>query len=250
MAVAVGLAVISALIALDEVLFRVLFDTDYLHWFLANGALIGIVFALFTVAWGDLNKVTHLISAHPVAFAAACTELMTLPSTALASALGFSPTEAQRYRKLRYAMAETRRVLRESASPSMRALAEKADAEDAAARAAREEAEPPHNLGFVDVWLALAFIVSFFLVYFAWVLLVAPLQYVVNLFAGAPSRCALASPERAWVRFTPREDEIVHGDKSGDPGKDAVESGFSAKPVTYTAAVASALLFGVSKLVG
>ena len=90
---------------------------------------------------------------------------------------------------------------------------------------------------------------AFLLVFVAWLLVVAPLQFVVNLAAGAPARLALASPARAWYRITPHEIHVEEALKSDSVPQGATESGFSAKPVTFTAAIASALLFAASKLV-
>jgi hypothetical protein len=92
--------------------------------------------------------------------------------------------------------------------------------------------------------------VAFVLVYVAWALVVAPLQYVVNLAAGAPARTALASPNRAWSLITVREILVEEAPKSRPLPEGAVESGFSARPVTFTVAIASALLFTVSFFTG
>ena len=107
----------------------------------------------------------------------------------------------------------------------------------------------PRGLGLVDVVLGSLFGPAFLLVFVAWLLVVAPLQFVVNLAAGAPARLALASPARAWYRITPHEIHVEEALKSGSVPEGATESGFSAKPVTFTAAIASALLFAVSRLV-
>jgi hypothetical protein len=107
----------------------------------------------------------------------------------------------------------------------------------------------PRGLGLVDVVLGVLFGPAFLLVFVAWLLVVAPLQFVVNLAAGAPARLALASPARAWYRITPHEIHVEEALKSDSVPEGATESGFSAKPVTFTAAIASALLFAVSRLV-
>src|SRR6266511_3194525 len=111
LSVCVGLVLIGVLIALDELLFRVLLDSDYLHWYLANGALIGVVFALVTFAWGDLNKLTHLISAHPRAYAASCIALWTLPGFGLAALLEYNRAEARRERRLDDSVIELQRKM-------------------------------------------------------------------------------------------------------------------------------------------
>jgi hypothetical protein len=81
-AAVVGLVLLGGLAALDWLVFRAWFDSDYLRWYLKNGALIAIVFGLVTLAWGDLNKVTGLVSAHPLEYLASCLVLGTLPSLA------------------------------------------------------------------------------------------------------------------------------------------------------------------------
>jgi hypothetical protein len=107
----------------------------------------------------------------------------------------------------------------------------------------------PKGLGLVDVLLGSLFGPALLLVFVAWLLVVAPLQFVVNLAAGAPARLALASPARAWYRITSQEIHVEEALKSDAVPEGATESGFSAKPVTFTAAIASALLFAVSRLV-
>lgn len=117
---------------------------------------------------------------------------------------------------------------------------------------ASEEAEAlraPKGFGLVDVWLAILLSWTFALVFVAWLLVVAPLQFVVNLLAGAPARLALASPYRAWSRVTAHEIHVEEDWKSDALPEGAVEAGFTSKPVTFTAVIAAALLFVVSTLI-
>lgn len=77
--VVVGAVVVGGLIALNELMFHALFDTSYTRWYLENGSLIGLAFAAFTVAWGDVNKLTGLISAHPYEYFGDCLGLGAFP---------------------------------------------------------------------------------------------------------------------------------------------------------------------------
>jgi hypothetical protein len=56
--------VILALIALDQIIFNLIFKISYFTWYLNNGALIGAIFTLITLTW-DINKNTGLVSANP-----------------------------------------------------------------------------------------------------------------------------------------------------------------------------------------
>ena len=205
----IGLALLGALAAIDTVAFRVAFDSSYRDWYLRNGALIGIVFGFVTVAWGDLNRLTGLVSAHPLEYFRSCTALGSLPSIALAASL------------------------RPSRTPTSGA----------------EHEARPRSMPVVDVLLDMLFCVGFVLAFVAWLVVVAPLQYLVTLVAGAPARVALASSVRAWSRITPDGIDVEETAKSEGLPEGATESGFSAKPVTFTAGVATALLFVASKLV-
>jgi hypothetical protein len=82
-----GLAGFAALIAADELVLRALFGTHYLSWYLENGAIVSLVVAFVTLAWGDLNDVPSLISAHPLEYGAAHVALCVLPSQSLAAIL-------------------------------------------------------------------------------------------------------------------------------------------------------------------
>jgi len=255
-AAVVGLVLLGGLAVLDWLVFRAWFDSDYLRWYLENGALIAIVFGLVTLAWGDLNKVTGLVSAHPLEYLASCLALGTLPSLAAAAQLESGRSQA-RSEELRAARMELSRQLDELAgstqlSDEMKqrfaALSGEAGPSHEYVAATSEPDVTPRGLGLVDVVLGVLFGPAFLLVFVAWLLVVAPLQFVVNLAAGAPARLALASPARAWYRITPHEIHVEEALKSDSVPEGATESGFSAKPVTFTAAIASALLFAVSRL--
>jgi hypothetical protein len=211
----VGAFFVVGLIALNELMFRWLFDTSYTRWYLANGSLIGLVFAAFTVVWGDVNKLTGLISAHPYEYFANCLGLGAFP-------------------------------IRGSG-----ALTAPRSEEPATQDEASEESQPlpaPIGLGLIDWSVAALFALVMMVLYFSWLLVVAPLQFVVNLLAGVPARSALASSERAWALVTGREVLIDASLKSEPLPQGAVESGFTTRPVTFTAVIAAALLFIVNVL--
>jgi hypothetical protein len=84
---ALGLAAFAGLIATDEAVMRALFGADYLSWYLANGAIVSLVVAFVSLAWGDLDRLPGLISAHPLEYAAAHVTLCVLPSQSLAAIL-------------------------------------------------------------------------------------------------------------------------------------------------------------------
>jgi hypothetical protein len=226
----VGAVVVGGLIALNELVFQWLFDTSYTRWYLANGSLIGLVFASFTVAWGDVNKLTGLISAHPYEYAADCLGLGAFPIRGV-SALT-TPRSEEQQEPATQDEAANNSGLSEPESPE-----------------ASEESQPlpaPFGLGLIDQLLAVLFTPLFIALYVVWLLVVAPIQFVVNLLAGVPARAALASPDRAWALVTGREVRIEASLKSEPLPRGAFESGFTTKPVTFTAVIAAALLFIVS----
>jgi hypothetical protein len=261
----VGFAVVGALIELNTIAFRTLFDTDYLRWYLANGTVIGITFGLITVAWGDLNKMTGLISAHPHDYVATCITLGVLPLLG-SSALITTPdvlrrrkareeAQLERYAKLGELADNQDQAISDDERQRLRSIGQQARDELAARAAPTEEPQGagrpehvPRGLGPLDIALGIVFTFGFQVAFLAWLLVIAPVQYVVNLAAGAAARRAVASPVRAWYSVTPRRINIGESEKTKSLPEDAMEAKFSANPVTVTSAVAAALLFVVSKL--
>jgi hypothetical protein len=202
----VGLAGFAGLIAVDELVLRALFETHYLSWYLANGAMVSLVVAFVTLAWGDLNALTDLISAHPLEYARAHVNLCTLPNQSLGA------IQAPR-------------------GPAGRA------------------AGVPTGLPVADAVLTAAVSVLLVAVCVVYTLVVAPVQYLVYLVAGAPGRMACASPERAWQLIGPSGLEVGSKRRSEELPEGATESAYTAQPVTFTAVLASALLFAIQQVV-
>ena len=260
----VGLVVIAGLIAIDTVVFRVAFESDYVHWYLENGAVIGIVFGLITLAWGDLNRMTGLISAHPHDYASTCFSLGVLPlsgASALIATRGTWLKQKHREREKMERLVEgveavaidpersekERQTLEEAVETGRKGLDELTSEIEAVEDDDPPLAAPARGVGPIDVLLAIVFSFAFILLFAAWILVIAPLQYVVNLVAGAPARRATASPVRAWFRSTSRKLIVGVGPKREDLPEGATESRFSTSPVAFTAVVASALLLLVSR---
>jgi len=253
----VGLGVVVGLVVLNGLVFGAWLRTDYLRWYLQNGALLSVVFGFVTLAWGDLNKMSTLISAHPVEYAAAWVRLGALPPLAWSTMLRPAGRDELRdRRRLQRATAELQRQQRELlAQPGLSdELKERIAGASASADAALETASPeldaetPSGL-WVDFLITAVFAFAFVVAYVVWLLVVVPIQYFVYLIAGAPGREAMSAGARVWYRISPREIEIVEAWKSDSIPDGATESGFFQKPVSFTATVAAAVLFTVSRLI-
>jgi hypothetical protein len=208
-----GLAVLLAVAGLNALWFHAAGES-YLEWFLDNGAIVALVFGVVSAAV-DLDSHPDLIAAAPLHYA-----------RGVVGAIGLEVTMAF------WALSGD----------------ERSDAELATGP----------RLRLLDMVLAMAFMGCLALALFAWAVVVAPLQYFVNLVCGAPARVALASGTTAWrVRRDALHTEYLKAPKGlADAGLeqarergDAVEVTWAAKPVTVTAAIAAALLFGASQLV-
>jgi hypothetical protein len=254
-AAVVGLAVLVAVIALNEVVFRLVLDTDYLRWYLVNGFIISLVFGFVTLAWGDLlNKQRYLISAHPVEYAAASLTLLVFPLASLGAIFQTGRESWQASRRLEETSAELRKSMQEllqhvEVSEELR----KQYLDIAGGPPDEEPPEPedlPAGMPVVDLVLTLLFAAAFLAVVVAWLVVVVPIQYFVYLVTGAPAREACGSPARVF--FKREGDELAFREalKDEELPKGAVESGFSSRPVSFTAAVTAAVLFVTSLLVG
>ena len=96
-----------------------------------------------------------------------------------------------------------------------------------------------------DGMLTVLFAVPLVVIWACYLVVIAPLQYVVTLAAGAPVRLALARTERSWVERHGRHIAIKHGPAESMPdGVDQID--VAARPVTTTNAFAAVLLFALS----
>ena len=85
----IGWAIIGSVIAVDYLIFRLLFDVNYFSWYLENGAVINIVFSVISLAV-VLDAYTGLISSNPFRYLWAC---MALTDHVSLAAFAFNPDE-------------------------------------------------------------------------------------------------------------------------------------------------------------
>ena len=257
----VGLVLLGAVIAVDELVIRAVSDTSYLELYLTYAVLANLVIVVFTLAWSDkLERHASLISAHPMEYLGGNVALGTALGEAFSAAV--SPGHAQ-YKAMQDAQARARDTLGEDNPQLREAAANPALAQIPAAAAAAQRMVTadenlrkglrglrwvPIGLGYLDfvITLAFALVLAFGMV--AWLVLVVPAQYVVYLIAGAPAREALASPRCAWVKVVHGQIDIVRAPKQQDIPDEYSESGISAKPITLTASLATIILFTLSRL--
>ncbi|HEY3025866.1 MAG TPA: hypothetical protein VGJ55_06940 [Pyrinomonadaceae bacterium] len=77
--VALPLAGLISLCLIDYFVFRRLFHSNYLRWYLNAGPFIALATAAFGVAWGGLDNNVGLISANPLRYIRACKMAAGLP---------------------------------------------------------------------------------------------------------------------------------------------------------------------------
>ena len=83
-----GMLIILIQIAFNWWVFQFLFNITYLDWYLKNGSLIGVASAFLALVWVNLNKLTGLISTHPLDYIDACRQLAGLPMIVIGTHLG------------------------------------------------------------------------------------------------------------------------------------------------------------------
>ncbi len=209
----------AAITAINFVVFAA-FGGAYLDWYLQNGSIIAFVFAVVAVAI-DLDREWNLIAAHPLNFLTGIGQLVT----------------------------QVLMAIRQLLSPAW------ADAKLAEMGGGYGSLQSRYRSPTLDSAVTILFALTFIAAMLAWALVVAPLQYWVNLLCGAPARTGLASQDRTY-----REDRdglirlVLEPETKGEL-EDAHKSGtvsvlsFASKPVTFTAAIAAAVLWAVSQLI-
>jgi hypothetical protein len=236
---------VPGLLALDWALFRYLLGTDYLAWYLSNGALVAVGAAFVSRVWDAVEDLGRpLVSADPVAYYSACLQavgvaLFVAGTAVVPPAPGDRGPGGERFR--------------------LDAVVRPLDA-------------------LVNLLVAVV-VVSLVL---GWVLFVAPANYLVTLLAGAPAREHLRHPgkrvigvvgrrlagrtERATVRtgpdrtlyvyetgtrrspaLTAEEREALAGDRPEIGG--ITDLTFGRNPFATTQTLAGLVVFAVGRLV-
>ncbi|MDB5801256.1 MAG: hypothetical protein JWL63_2195 [Rhodocyclales bacterium] len=85
------LLALLVLCGINYALFRTLFALDYFDWYRHAGPVIGLATAVFSAAWGGMDKNTGLISADPRHYCGACLQVAGLPMLAFGGHLRHQP---------------------------------------------------------------------------------------------------------------------------------------------------------------
>ncbi|HEY0005021.1 MAG TPA: hypothetical protein VGB17_09445 [Pyrinomonadaceae bacterium] len=168
-----GLALMAALIALNYWLFRYLFKTSYLRFYLRQGYLVSLALTILTLII-ELDRNSDLISAHPFRYVAACLNLIKVPLQVV-----------------------LRREAGQAASHEGEAQSSPWDTLLYLARS---------MMNILDQFFSGFFAIFFILVVSIWLWFVAPLQYFVYLICGAPARI-MDKPHKVAAHAT---DEVLH----------------------------------------
>ena len=215
----VYLAIIVALVLFNRWLFRVLFGTDYLLWYLREGIVISLASGFLASVWDDdrVNARFNLISQNPAAFVGGCLQLLGIFVTSL------SPT-------------------RRGSKPRPTAFLNLDISLDSPLGAALDE--------FLYGVLALVM----FLLCLGWLLVAAPLTYFVNLLAGVPARQGLRGrlsathirEEDGQVTLLETDAEIdaeIDAQRAATPPKQVAGLTFARDPFVATQATAALILW-------
>jgi len=212
-AVIIAFAILVGLVLLNRWLFRVVFGTDYLLWYLHAGVVISLASGLLASAWDDAEARFNLISQNPAVFIAGCLQLLGI--------FVFSLSPARRGRKARPTASVGLDIGLNS--PLAAALDE-----------------------FLYGLLALVM----FLLSLAWLVTAAPLTYFVNLIAGVPARQNLRGRLSAThVREQDGQVELLETDEEIDrhtaaaPPDGAAGLSFARDPFAVTQATAALILW-------
>ena len=205
-----GLSILAVFLAIDWLIFRAL-DTNYFLWYLANGALIGIVVSFLALVWDGLETREDLLAAHPLVYTAGCLTLLAVLYHAMSV-------------HLRNPMG--------------------------GAKAARSNEVDLSTVPIIlfDAYVSILFLLVLFVASLAWMVVIAPLNYFLTLFTGVIAReelrgkvyraVVLKEGEKNFVLTAlPHEDEVP---------PNAVDVSIARKPFAITQAVTAAVLWSVN----
>ena len=222
---AVSLILIVALILLYRWAFYHFFNQIYLRVYLKYGYLLMLAFTFLTLVV-DLDENRDLISPHPFRYLKACWRALSV----LAFTVG----------------GDWRLETRDAHAPLEADTSLDANGSNDEGVLWQNLLQPFKSFADIfDLFVSGAFFIIFIVVVFIWLLLIAPLQYFIFLFCGAPARILMRQKRKPW--HAPEEasaNEASVWEQSVASAKDL--DGTASKPVRMTAALASVVLWVLS----
>lgn len=193
-------------------------EKTYLHFFLENGSLIGLVTAVVAIAWGNLNEQAGLISSSPGQYLKACFQVIRLPVTVLGD-------ESQN-------------------------LSDKWDIIARGYRAGVVKFVRSDLILMWDVFVGGLLLFGIVIGLLLWFLLIAPAQYFVFLFAGAPARSlGQFANEKHIARLDGADLKIEKIDVQKSIPDGWWDASFSQKPVAVSALISSLIFATIGFLI-
>jgi hypothetical protein len=213
-----GLLLMLLLTAVNQWLGRRWFGRSYLRFYLNYGYLVSLGLTALTLLV-DLDKNVDLISSHPFRYVYACLNLIKVPlqivlrrdsAQDVPSATG--PTDSALWNPL---------------LQFARAL-----------------------MNILDQFFSGFFCIIFILILLVWLWLIAPLQYFIYLICGAPARVIGRSTKtmRPAASAPERRESFASADDDSSAESLTPETDYFNRPVRITTALATAVLWGLSKL--
>src|SRR5664279_5557552 len=192
-------------------LFHHFLKQSYLDWYLKNGTLISTTTAFLALIWGKLEQEQKgLLSWNPIKFMATCLILVGIFYEALGAMLQ---------------------------NPAVGGQNRPADFLAAFGRAWD---------GFCSILMSL--LMAFAVI--GWLVVIAPLFYLLTLVTGAPARREISGTGRRLIYWRHGSEVVVKEQPADDDlQNNAVDISFGKQPFAFTNAINAAVLFLASRLI-
>ena len=246
----IGWAIIGSVIAVDYLVFRLLFDVNYFSWYLENGAVINIVFSVISLAV-VLDAYTGLISSNPFRYLWAC---MALTDHVSLAAFAFNPDEdapggtAAARREREQTRWRPRQTTPRGSTPRPPPAGRLQLGQGGNCNSRNDADGTADGTWWLpmlfDSVISLLVSIAMFAATFGWLLIVAPVQYLAFAVLGAPARNALRG--KIVATYDPVTDTTM--DVPVGTAHRGFEIGYREKPVSLTAALAAAVFWVISAL--
>ena len=203
---------------------------NYFLWFLNNGPLITIAFAIIGAIWDDININTNLIKTYPPLYIARCLRLISIF-----------------YNVTGYLIKDTGDYLIDSGKKIEKEIEDKKLPADKIINDLKRRSASRGSIFLFDTQIVLIINLLIVLIVTLWCLFVAPLMYFVNILAGAPSRMGPFLQTTRLVIFKNEKNEnsleLKQIEYSKEIPDNATEASFTRNPVTTTATLAAGIIW-------